>query len=313
MTDILHYRVPNQGKIKEKGVFKKVNSFQSVEGFILSSFLKEEKFVFEKNAETNDRDFIRHSPYCLSENEYLTQATSFLEELKKKKIAKAIFSRVKELAIYHSAEELFDKLCSQYPNAFVYLISSSCFGSWIGASPEILLTVDGYEAETIALAGTMRTTDSSLWRGKEIEEQQLVTDFISNKLSGLEVENRVQFPREELIAGSIKHLSTRFKFRTQFELQEKIIDTLHPTPAVSGSPQKKAIELIGKYEKHNRSLYAISKEETQLFVNLRCAQLIDNKAYLYIGGGFTKKSNIRDEWLETESKAETLQKVFQKK
>jgi len=312
----LFYRAPQQKVVAEEGAFRKITSLENQQGFILTSFLKDERFIFEKNGKREKSDFATEIPFCQSKEDYFDVASSFLEELKSNGISKAVFSRIKERPITNSPEQLFEKLCEEYPNAFVYLVSSAHFGTWIGATPEILLKVDGSEGETISLAGTMSVSDTNSWGEKEIEEQRLVTDFIANKLKGINVENLEKLPREELIAGSIKHLATRFKFRTGYDLQEKIISTLHPTPAVSGVPQKVAISLISKWEKHDRSLYAgviglISKEKTRLFVNLRCAQLIENKAFLYVGGGFTKDSNIEKEWQETESKAETLSKVFQ--
>ena len=80
-------------------------------------------------------------------------------------------------------------------------------------------------------------------------------------------------------------------------------------------PQKEALALINEEEQHNRSLYAgvlgfISAEESKLFVNLRCAQLFEDKAHLYLGGGYTKDSIVENEWTETENKAKTLLKVL---
>jgi isochorismate synthase len=46
-------------------------------------------------------------------------------------------------------------------------------------------------------------------------------------------------------------------------------------------------------------------------VNLRCAQLFRNQAFLYLGGGLTAQSNVEEEWQETENKAKTLEKIFQ--
>ena len=56
----------------------------------------------------------------------------------------------------------------------------------------------------------------------------------------------------------------------------------------------------------------IDNDSTKLFVNLRCAEIIHNQAYLYLGGGFTKDSNIESEWIETENKAKTLLNVMKK-
>ena len=45
-------------------------------------------------------------------------------------------------------------------------------------------------------------------------------------------------------------------------------------------------------------------------MNLRCAQIADNKAFLFVGGGITKDSDSEKEWEETNHKAQTLLNVF---
>jgi isochorismate synthase len=50
----------------------------------------------------------------------------------------------------------------------------------------------------------------------------------------------------------------------------------------------------------------LGKEHTRLFVNLRCAQLQENEAFLYLGGGFTTESIPELELDETENKSKTL-------
>ena len=51
---------------------------------------------------------------------------------------------------------------------------------------------------------------------------------------------------------------------------------------------------------------------TEIFVNLRCAKIFQNKLNLYVGGGITAESNPEDEFHETEIKAETLLSVIKK-
>ena len=78
---------------------------------------------------------------------------------------------------------------------------------------------------------------------------------------------------------------------------------------------KKKNELIKHAESHQRNLYTgflgfISPSSTRLYVNLRCCQLYDKKAVLYLGGGFTKDSTPNNEWLETEEKSKTLMEAI---
>jgi isochorismate synthase len=90
-----------------------------------------------------------------------------------------------------------------------------------------------------------------------------------------------------------------------------LLKHLHPTPAVAGLPQKIAVQYLSALEQHERRLYSgiigrMKEGQEQLFVNLRCAQILDNQLYAYVGGGFTADSDPEQEWQETENKSKTL-------
>jgi isochorismate synthase len=50
----------------------------------------------------------------------------------------------------------------------------------------------------------------------------------------------------------------------------------------------------------------LQAEELNVYVNLRCGQIIGDELYLYLGGGFTAESDPEKEWEETENKSKTL-------
>jgi isochorismate synthase len=50
--------------------------------------------------------------------------------------------------------------------------------------------------------------------------------------------------------------------------------------------------------------------QSHLYVNLRCMQVRERTATLYVGGGVTRDSDPCAEWRETELKAETLLAVL---
>lgn len=317
MNDLLFYRVPNEEIVERSGVFKRIDSFSNVEGFVLSSFDKKEKFIFEENDKLGHYSFMDTIPHVQSKEEYIKSGNEFLNKIDSNNLSKAILSRVKEISVDNKPETYFYNLCLSYPDAFVYLVSSEKFGTWIGATPEILLTVEDGSANTVALAGTMGANEKADWGNKEKNEQKIVSDFVSEKLEELNVSMVQRSEVSELFAGPVKHLVSNFQFDKGNEDIAKVIDVLHPTPAVSGLPRKEAVTLINSEEEHSRSLYAgiiglIFKNDAKLFVNLRCAQLNENSAYLYLGGGYTKDSIVEDEWQETEKKAKTLLKVLEK-
>ncbi len=316
--DVLLYRFPNEEKKQVFGEFQKVKNISLNSGFIIADFNLDEKYIFlQKNREAS-YTFFNCEVKCSSKEEYFTIAAQFLADLKKDNLSKAIFSRVKKVEKPISPQFLFDALCEVYPDAFVYLASSTKFGTWIGASPETLLSAVDGRAKTVALAGTLSVYSSENWSSKEKEEQQIVADFIEKKLKNLNIQHLTIAQREELVAGPVKHLATNFSFDLTYDELLLAVNALHPTPAVSGLPREASLELIQKYEEHSRKFYAgvvgfLSQQNTQLFVNLRCAEIQENYMYLYLGGGFTKDSSVEKEWVETERKAETLLNVMQKK
>ena len=56
--------------------------------------------------------------------------------------------------------------------------------------------------------------------------------------------------------------------------------------------------------------YTIHKKSTRLYVNLRCMQLKNAEAIIYVGGGITKHSNPEREWQETVSKSLVIKNVL---
>ncbi|NOQ91872.1 MAG: isochorismate synthase, partial [Flavobacteriaceae bacterium] len=69
-------------------------------------------------------------------------------------------------------------------------------------------------------------------------------------------------------------------------------------------------------ENYNREFYTgylgelNIKEQSHLFVNLRCMQIKNTKAFIYVGGGITLESNPEKEWVETVTKSEVMKLVL---
>lgn len=316
--DYLRYRYPGSEIVSSQGSIEKLDPQNPKAGFIFTDFLKENCFIFNEESLTNDFEihFDTEKPYVFTKNEYLNQATSFLNCIQQLQLGKAVFSRIKT-TLFETTKtvELFNELCVKYPNALVYLVSSKMIGTWIGASPEVLLEAHDDYIFTMSLAGTKKVNENIEWTEKEIIEQELVTDFITNELKKLEVDSLEIIGPYDFEAGPVEHLRTDISAQISNIPPLEIAFNLHPTPAVSGLPRDAAITLINAAETHNRSLYSgmiglISENSTRLFVNLRCAQIQEKNSYLYIGGGFTEQSIPEMEWEETENKSQTLLNVM---
>jgi len=227
------------------------------------------------------------------------------------------------LAENFDALHLFEKLSVKYPNTFVSLVSIPEVGTWMGASPETLISVDHTTQtfNTVALAGTqpfipgVHLRDVA-WRQKEIEEQAMVSRYIINCFKKIRLREFEEAGPHTVIAGNLMHLRTSFFVNIQEvnfpELGTVMTDLLRPTSAVCGLPKQPALAFIHKYEGFNREYFSgylgpiNIQDVTHLFVNLRCMQLFDRHATLYAGAGVTQDSEPDKEWHETQMKCQTL-------
>ncbi|AUC81257.1 chorismate-binding protein [Lacinutrix sp. Bg11-31] len=269
---------------------------------------------------------------------HVSLVSKAINSIKNGAFKKVVISRVEEVKLSESNPiELFKRLLAQYKTAFVYCWYHPKIGLWLGATPETLLSVTGNRFTTMSLAGTQefKGEENPKWEAKETEEQQLVTAYLVSNLessvSSLNVANV-----ETVKAGSLLHLRTRVSGVLNKNLKE-VVDILHPTPAVCGLPKDVTKAFILETENYNRefytgflgelnivekktrntnrrnvenSAYAAIKTVSNLFVNLRCMQLTDVKASIYVGGGITKDSIPENEWQETVNKTQTMKKVL---
>jgi isochorismate synthase len=259
--------------------------------------------------------------YEMTRKEYMDRADYLVEVLKGGGLRKVVFSRVidHKLTDGFKAGNFFHGLASKYRDAFVYLANLPGEGIWIGATPEILLKKESDHAETVAMAGT-QGAEAFNWTEKEIKEQQIVMDYIEELLHTHGINEYGKTGPYTAKAGNVVHLKTQYNLSLE-QLQGKegdLLAGLHPTPAVCGLPRNKSYQLIRKVEKHHRRFYSgflgpwNLSGYSQLYVNLRCAELMKEKMSLFVGGGYTAESVPEDEWQETIRKSETLLSVVEK-
>ena len=313
---MLIYRFPNQEITKKNGGFVKIKNFPK-NGFVIQKFKGSDAYVFEEDETQNSFTFLKNKAPLFTKKDYLKAGKKLVIALQNSKVKKTVLSRIHSQTFDTSKSlELFYHLEREYPSAFVYCFSDPILGTWLGASPEILLTKEKDIFQTTALASTKNADDPSPWNEKEKKEQAYVREFIDRNLQDLSIDAIEQTEVYESFAGPVKHLRSDFHFSSSNSV-ETILNCLHPTPAVSGFPQKSAIKLIDELEQHKREFYAgyigeINDGQTAIYVNLRCCQIIENQIHLYLGGGYTRESNPLLEWEETENKSRTILDIIQK-
>ncbi len=263
-----------------------------------------------------------------SKEVFMNQVRKGIQAIQAGELSKIVPVKRKVVALHDTFDlsNTFLKLCEAYPNAFVNFFHIPTLGSWIGASPEILIKTKGDQFSTMALAGSQKAIgDNPLkhvaWTQKEIEEQALVGRYIVGCFKKIRLREYEEIGPKTDIAGNLLHLRTDFKVNmsaTGFpQLGSVMLDLLHPTSAVAGMPRDKALAFIQEHEEFDRSLFAgylgpvKLEEETAIFVNLRCAKLLADHAVLYAGAGVTEDSIPEKEWEETELKCDIIGKFIQ--
>jgi isochorismate synthase len=243
-------------------------------------------------------------------------------EIKKKKAAKIVVSREQKITLKDfTIESLIERIFSLSSNTFRYVWYHPETNIWCGATPELLLKTEEECFHTMALAGTREYVKNSNvvgWSEKENNEHQLVIDDIVNKLQKAVTVLKVSKSYTHR-AGPVVHLRTDIRgcFKKGKASLPAIAKILHPTPAVCGTPRNFASDFIKEYENYSREFYTgylgcinDTKQDSFLFVNLRCMKIENDNAHIFVGGGITIDSNPESEWEETQNKLQTMLQVL---
>ncbi|MCI0751758.1 MAG: chorismate-binding protein [Flammeovirgaceae bacterium] len=251
-----------------------------------------------------------------------------IERIQAGNFEKIVPSRCKRIPLSENFNpgESFQNLCAAYPNAFVSLVSTPETGTWLGATPELLVTVEDKQTfRTTALAATKTYVAGTelkqvAWTQKEIEEQALVERYIISCFKKIRLREFDEHGPKTMVAGNLMHLRTDFSVdmaATNFPLLGSVmLKLLHPTSAVCGMPLESSLPFLKENEGYQREYYSgylgpvNIQQDTHLFVNLRCMQVQENEGILYAGAGVTIDSDPEKEYEETEMKMNTLRSVI---
>lgn len=255
----------------------------------------------------------------LAKPQFIELVNKALAGIKAKEFSKIVVARAsyRNVPKIINFAQLFDRLCSLYPEAFVSLVYLGEHGFWVGASPEPLLAREkDHHCKTVALAGTIARegykagTSISSWSEKELHEHRLVSHYIKEVLQERGIKKYQASSTRSHAIAHLFHLRKDFSF-TQNDPENSgcdladLIYGLHPTPAVCGLPKTKAMDFIAASESFERFLYAgflgpVNLDGgINLFVNIRCMNIKKERAILYAGAGITEGSIPEKEWQET--------------
>ena len=253
---------------------------------------------------------------------YLAAVAAARDAVRRADITKAVIARDIEVV----ASEPIDvhavllRLKASFGSSYRYSLNGL-----VGASPELLVEVDGDTVRSNPLAGTTARTgdpatdrslaDALLASEKNQIEHRVVVDMVHDTLlpycSYLDWE-----PEPSVVAvANVQHLGTRVEGRLSRPIHScDLARLLCPTPALGGHPRDAAVELIGRVEGMDRGLYggAIGWCDAMgggsFAVTIRCAEFSHDRtrARLFAGGGIVAESEPLAELAETQAKFQAM-------
>lgn len=247
--------------------------------------------------------------------------TRALDEIASGRVSKVVLARqvLVEADRLISTRVLLNRLRQGHPSCFAF----AC-GSFVGASPELLVrrmgseVVSGPTAGTVARGATI-DDDNALataltTSAKDSAEHRIVVDAVMEALTPWCRTIKAAEHPEVVRLATVSHLTTTVRGTLSEPTPSvlELVGALHPTPAVGGMPLREALELIAELEPFDRGLYAgpvgwvDARGDGEWAVALRCAQVDGSRARLFTGAGIVAGSDPSAEWAETQSKLEPM-------
>ena len=264
----------------------------------------------KKTASEKDRDH------------YKNLVLTALNEIENGDLEKAVPCRSLFIKEKPELQKLLASLRDSYPACATFCIYKNG-NAFVGSTPERLASTTGGKLYTAALAGSApraadKALDSALSQGlltspKEQNEHVLVVEEILRRLISLGLQPETTQETTILKLNGIQHLFTPINSQLSSEISLfEAIDALHPTPAVSGHPLKRANELRLKYESFDRGWFAgpigwldiLGSGEFR--VALRSGLINEKGSTLFAGAGVVNGSDPERELIETDMKLKAM-------
>lgn len=219
----------------------------------------------------------------------------------------------------HDPLTILERLRTTFPGCYVFRV-----GSFLGATPELLVSRSGDVVRAQPLAGTApRGGDpaadaklaASLFASTKDREEHRITiamlhDVLLPHCSYLDEE-----PEPSIVAvANVQHLATTVEGRLSSPPASslELASVLHPTPAVGGDPTEVALEVIRDEEALDRGRYAgpvgwiDATGNGRWAVGIRSAEVEGTTARVFAGNGIVADSDPRRELAETRAKLQAL-------
>jgi menaquinone-specific isochorismate synthase len=221
---------------------------------------------------------------------------------------------------------LLQHLRENTTHSYHYAFQVTHGSAFIGASPERLFKRDGELLYSEALAATRprgATLEEDELLGaellnteKDLHEHRLVLDRIISLLEEFCTSVSRDREMEVLKLRHCQHLLCKVGGQLiSTDCDADVLEKLHPTPAVGGTPKDSALEWISRLEDFDRGWYAapvgwIGSDGAEFAVAIRSALVQNDIVSVYTGAGIVSGSKPRKEWKEIENKIADFRALF---
>ncbi len=222
---------------------------------------------------------------------------------------------------------LYRALRTLNPSPYMFFFDFDDFHV-VGASPEILVRVEGDAVTLRPIAGTRKRgatptedaalADELLADEKERAEHLMLLDLGRNDTGRVAETGTVKVTEQFVIErySHVMHIVSNVEGRLRKGLDAlSVLRATFPAGTVSGAPKVRAMEIIDELEPVKRGIYAGAvgylgfNGDMDLAIAIRTAVVKDGVLHVQAGAGIVADSDPSSEWIETQSKARALMRA----
>ncbi|RFC34740.1 MAG: anthranilate synthase component 1 [Candidatus Nitrotoga sp. LAW] len=195
----------------------------------------------------------------------------------------------------------------------------------VGASPEILVRLEGDNVTVRPIAGTRprgktpqqdtQLAQELLTDPKELAEHLMLIDLGRNDVGRVAQQGTVKLTEKMVIErySHVMHIVSNVEGTLKPGLDAiAVLKATFPAGTVSGAPKVRAMEIIDELEPTKRGIYAGAvgylgfNGDMDLAIAIRTAVVKAGTLYVQSGGGLVADSVPASEWTETQNKARAV-------
>ena len=257
----------------------------------------------------------------ISDERWREQVTTAIAAIKNNQLEKVVLAR--DLTATSNAgidiRNLLQRLEIEYPSTWLFFVDGL-----IGATPELLVRLSKSLVTSRVLAGTIRKSGNedrdlalaaSLAKSsKDLEEHEYAVKSVADALAPFCSSTNVPESPFVLHLSNVMHLATDVTGVLNDSAKQAdiftLVEKLHPSAAVCGTPTDEAKKLITSLEEMNRGRYSgpvgwiDAHGDGEIAIALRCGQLsADHKSIrIFAGCGIVAGSDPANEYAESQAK-----------